>query len=169
MKKWMDELENAADKLQNFGKKVVEEAAEEIEKMRPIVAEKLDKALETAESVYEKARPAIEEGVDKAMDGLRATYAKAAPAIEESLNKAAQSVRNAYERVSSELNEEAPAEEEGAQDETCEPEEVPEAVPPTVEEQIDLDVEQQMAEIRASRTAASPFSDYISGKYGKKE
>lgn len=173
MQKWKDELENAADKLQDFGKKIFEEASEGIEKVRPIVEEKLDQARETAKDAYNKARPAIEESVDKAMDSIRATYEKAAPVIEESLSKAAQSVKKAYERAADCLDDEiSSVDVESVQGESEEAEEADEAVietPPTVEEQIDLDVEKQMAEIRASRTAASPFADYISGKYGKKD
>lgn len=160
MNKWMDELENAADKLQNLGKRAIDEAAEQIEKIRPVIKDKLEDAKEASQ----KIAPAIEDGVEKAVDSLRAAYEKTLPAIEEGMDKAAQSAKDAYARATQILKDEA-LDAEFTPAEPVEEEEKP----LTQEEQINQDVEAQMEQIRAARSAPNMISDFIAGKYGKKD
>lgn len=159
MDNWKNELENAADKLQEFGRKAVDSASEGIEKARPVIEDKL----EDAKELYMKARPIIEDSVDKAVDSLRSAYEKVRPAIEEGMDKAAKSAKAAYERTAEIFSDKAAdAEYEPVQEETPLP-------PPTQEEQIELDVQAQLEKIRAAASAPNAISDFIKSKYGKKD
>ena len=151
MRKFLDDLENAAYKLQDLGEKAIQNA-------KPA----LDKAIHTAKSACEKAAPAIEEGVDQAVQTARDAYDRARPVVEERLEQAVEDAKNLFnlngdENVQPSSGEdapEAPAEEEA---------------PRTVKEQLDLDVEEQLEKIRSAQRSPGAFSNYIAEKYGKKD
>ena len=138
MRKFLDEIEQTAAKLQDMGEKAVQNAAERMDELRP----------------------AIRDGMNKAVDGAKDVFDKAGDDIERAVEKARSALSHAIENLS-------------AADEIPVPpaEEIPEAPekPLTVQEEIDLDVEAQMAKIRSAQQTPGAFSDYIAQKFGKKQ
>lgn len=144
MRKFLDNLENAAYKLQDLGEKAIRNA-------KPA----LDKAIDSAKDACEKAAPAIEDGLDRALQSAKNACAQARPVVEEHLGRAVDEAKNLFAPADAEAEDGAPS---GA--------DAPEA-PRSADEQIDLDVEAQLEKIRAAQHTPGAFSDYISQKYGK--
>lgn len=144
MRNFLDNIEDAAAKLQDFGEQT-------IENIRPAVS----KAINTAKDACEKARPAIEDSIEQARD----FFQKKRPTIEDRFESAVESARSALDRAIDNLQEDAPVDEQAA--------EMPSASP-TLKEQIDLEIAEQLEKMRSAQVS-SPFSDFISKKYGKSD
>ena len=130
----------------------------EIEQTAAKLQDMGEKAVQSAAERIDELRPAIRDGVDKAVDGAKDVFGKASDDIELAMEKAKAALAHAIDSLS-------------AADEIPVPptEEVPEAPekPLTVQEEIDLDVEAQMAKIRSAQQTPGAFSDYIAKKFGK--
>lgn len=144
MRNFLDNIEDAAAKLQNYGEQT-------LGNIRPAVS----KVVDTAKDACEKARPAIEDGIEQVGE----FFQKKRPIIEDGFESAVESTRSALDRAIDSLQENAPDDAQAA--------ETP-AAPPALKEQIDLEVAAQLEKLRSAQTS-SPFSDFISKKYGKKE
>lgn len=153
MRKFMDELENAAFKLRDRCKEAVQNASSNFEKVRPTLQENIDRVREEVGDAIEKAKPSVKEGLDKVVDASQSAFEKARPGIESGLEKFA----SACERATAELRDEKPRED-------AKPER-----PLSDEEQLDLEVEEQVEKIRAAQITPTSISDFISQKYGKKQ
>lgn len=71
MRRLMDELENAAFKLQDMGKEALENASGQFEKNRPSLRESLDSAWNALEAGAEKAVESAKNACERAVDSLR--------------------------------------------------------------------------------------------------
>lgn len=136
MRKFLNEIEHTAAKLQDMGEKAVQNAAERIDGLKP----------------------ALRSGMDKAVDGAKDAFDKAGDGIERAIEEAKAALGHAIESLSA--TDEIPVPPTG---------EVPEAPekPLTVEEEINLDVEAQLAKIRSAQQTPGAFSDYIAKKFSK--
>ena len=136
MRKFLDEVEQNAAKLQELGKKAVQNAAERIDELRPAVREGADKVIDGAKDVFDKAG----DGIERAMEEAKAALGRALDSLS--------------------ADDEIPVPPTG---------EVPEAPaePLTAQQQIDLEVESQVAQIRSAQQTPGAFSDYIAKKFGK--
>ena len=141
MAQWMDDLEKAAFKLRDMGRKAVQEASESFERAKPGLQENLGKAREEMSDALKKAKPALRDGFCKAADAINDLREKARPADE------------ATSEGTEQDTEEAPAEGEKA---------------PTPEEELDHAVEEQLKAIRAAQQSSNSISDYIRQKYANK-
>lgn len=162
MRKFLDEIENAAARLQDFGKKVVQNAGERFEEIKPELQQGIDKAVDTAKDAYDKARPNLEDGIDKAVQSGKELCSKADSLFdkaEEGLDRMVEEAKNAYERAVGNL---LGKRDSGDDIPAAEP-----AKPVSVEEEINLDVEAQLEKIRAAQNTPGAFSDYIAKKFGK--
>ena len=151
MRKLMDDLENAAFKLQDMGKKALKNASEQFEKTKPSLREGLDsawnacetgaeRAVESAKNAYERAKPSFGEGIDRAFESAKSAC-----------ERAVDSLRSARDNLSPDSGDAASQKKTGP------------------EEALDLDVEEALAKIRAAKTESNIISDYISRKYGKND
>ena len=168
MRKFLDEIENAAAKLQDFGEKVVQNASERFDEIKPDLQQGIDKAVDAAKDAYDKARPTVEDGIDKAVQSGKELYSKADSLFdkaEEGLDRVVEEAKNAYERAIGSLFGKRDPESEPASSEEASAAEPPK--PASVEEEIDLDVEAQLAKIRSAQNTPGAFSDYIAQKFGK--
>ena len=168
MRKFLDEIENAAAKLQDFGKKVVQNAGERFEEIKPDLQQGIGKAVDTAKDAYDKARPNLEDGIDKAVQSGKEICSKADSFFdkaEEGLDRVVEEAKNAYERAVGNLFGNRDSDEKPVPGEDI-PVEAP-AKPVSVEEEINLDVEEQLEKIRAAQNTPGAFSDYIAKKFGK--
>lgn len=155
MRNFLDNLENAAYKLRDFGKQALQNAADGMEKARPSVEASVEKAAENAKNAFEKAKPSLE----RAAESAKAAFEKAKPELKQAWSE----VKSACSRTPNEPNAEAQA--ENAQDDidTAPESEVKDA------QSIDLDVEEQVEKIRAARMDSNIISDYIAQKFGNKK
>lgn len=163
MKKWLDKLESTAFRLRDRCKEVVRNAPENFEKAKPVIQENIDKVREELGDAITKAKPSVKEGFEKVADTTRAAYEKAKPAIETGLDK----LVNVVEKTAAEFKKEnTPA--ESAEAESPESAEKP-GRPLTVDERIDVEVDEQVDKIRASQITPTSISEFIAQKYGKKK
>ena len=148
MRKFMDDLENAAFKLQDMGKKTLENASEQFEKAKPSLREGLDSAWNACES-----------GAEKAVESAKNACERARPAVGESIDRAFESARSACERAVDSL---CSARDDLAPDPA-------KAKKDSADETLDLDVEETLSKIRSAKTESNIISDYISRKYGNND
>lgn len=148
MRKLMDDLENAAFKLQDMGKKALENASEQFEKAKPSLREGLDSAWNACES-----------GAEKAVESAKNACERARPAVGESIDRAFESARSACERAVDSLR--------SARDDLAP--DPAKAKKDGADETLDLDVEETLAKIRSAKTESNIISDYISRKYGNND
>lgn len=142
MAQWMDDLEKAAFKLRDMGKKAVQEASESFERAKPGLQENLGKAREEVSDALKKAGPALRDGFCRAADAISDLREKACPTDESPSGDAEQNV------------EEAPAEGEKA---------------PSPEEELNRAVAEQLKTIRAAQQSSNSISDYIRQKYANRD
>lgn len=153
MRKFMDELENAAFKLRDRCKEAVQNASVNFEKARPTIQENIDKVREEVGDAFEKAKPTVKEGLDKVADVSQSAFEKVKPGIESGLEKFA----SACGKAAADLRDGEP--QEGEKPDR----------PLSAEEQLNLEVEEQVEKIRTSQITPTSISDFISQKYGKKQ
>jgi len=188
MKNFLDGLENAAQKLQDFGKKAL-----------PVIQENFDKAFDSAQSAYEKAKPGMKETFDKVVSEAKEAFDKASPVIEEKLERAVSRFKVVHQHSSEEEDRVVPSDEtesadiadaasadpadpvESSDEPSSEAEEshqasvgAPESsvAPDTyadLERDINAEVDAIMDKIRAARTTPGAFSEYVAEKYSLKE
>lgn len=140
MRKFLDEIENAAARLQDMG----------------------GQAADAAKGACEKIRPTLEDGFEKTVQGAKELYARA----DEGLDRMVEEARSAFERAIDSLTPSDAAPVQGTQ-ESASAETPAESKPLNLEEQLDLDVEAQVNRIRAAQNTPGIFSDYIAKKFGK--
>lgn len=143
MAPWMDDLEKAAFKLRDMGKKAAHEAAESFEKAKPGLQENLSKARDEVSDALKKAKPALRDGFCKAADAISDLREKARPADE-------------------------PSPEEATADDSAQPS-APSEEAPSPDEALNAAVEEQLKTIRAAQQSSNPISDYIRQKYADKD
>lgn len=163
MRKFLDDIENAAAKLKDIGEKAVQSASERLEELMPAIQDGADKALDAAKGVCDKARPFIEDGIEKTVQSakdLRANADSMLEKAEDSVRGMFDDAKSAFERAADSLM--------GGPDGSVQ-QEVPSAPekPLTLEEEIEADVAQQVGKIRAAEFTPGAFSDYIAKKFGK--
>ena len=142
MAQWMDDLEKAAFKLRDMGKKAVQEASESFERAKPGLQENLGKAREEVSDALKKAGPALRDGFCRAADAISDLREKACPPDESPSGDAKKDA------------EEAPAEGEKA---------------PSPEEELNRAVAEQLKTIRAAQQSSNSISDYIRQKYANRD
>ena len=142
MAQWMDDLEKAAFKLRDMGRKAVQEASESFERAKPGLQENLDKAREEMSDALKKAGPALRDGFCRAADAISDLREKVCPPDESPSGDAKQDA------------EEAPTNGEKA---------------PTPEDELDHAVEEQLKAIRAAQQSSKSLSDYIRQKYANQD
>ena len=149
MRKLMDDLENAAFKLQDMGKKALENASEQFEKAKPSLRDGLD-------SVWN----ACEAGAEKAAESAKSACERAKPAVGESIDRAFEGAKSACERAMDSLR--------SARDDLISNSDGSDSQKePSPDEILDLDVEETLSKIRATKSEPNIISDYISRKYGR--